>query len=312
MTVDDCDLIHLGWAMQDMPQFEPEWEYDGQSRKGITARILINWYDAAVFCLNRADFMRNHDKRAIQAIAMLTTVSNNIGDGALQMTFRSAAIRIGQSLRLGSRQAPHGIDPAEQECERRLWWTLLICEWLAIPYRPPCIGPHDFDVELPQLWDNGPGSSQATDNSVSVNNQPDQVQYHLAMSSIARIHQAFRASLVHVAHSAHETLKLVQRTDDALAKIIDTLPAHLRNDSSSTLETATLAISMPQWAPLQRNQLALVLLYYRMVINRVMQDYWIESPQTYTTSQAICIGSAKGITSLIDEYKPAEALLRPW
>lgn len=315
MTVDDRDFMQLGWTMQDLPRALSEHEDNSHRRVDFIARVLINWYDAAIFFLEKAEFMRYHDKRSIQAIAMFSAVSNNIGDGTVQMTYRSAAIRIGQSLRLGSQHTSKEISRAERESDIRLWWTLLICEWLAIPYQPPCIGPYDFDMELPQAWDDGLSAGDTRDvlnSRYHQPNQPHQAQYHLAMISIARIHQAFRGSLVRAAHDAQETLALVQRTDDALANMIDTLPAHLRNDASCIFETAdSKNITLP-WIELQRNQLALALLYYRMVVNRVMQDYWIESPHTYATSQAICIGSARAITSLIDDSKTTDAQLRPW
>ncbi len=90
--------------------------------------LLRNWYDTTLSCLNMADYMRRYDVRAVQAIAVLGICFNNFGDCNLCETMWTTAIRIAQKL--GMHQAENKICPdLNQEWCRRLWWTLIICEW---------------------------------------------------------------------------------------------------------------------------------------------------------------------------------------
>lgn len=94
-------------------------------------RLLRSWYNAALYFLDRADYMRYPDIRSVQAIAILGMCFANFGDTNRYMLMWSCAIRIAQKLGL------HEQGTLNRTClgrahSSRLWWTLIICEWSVI------------------------------------------------------------------------------------------------------------------------------------------------------------------------------------
>ena len=90
--------------------------------------LNLNWYDAAIFCLHRADFMRVPHICTVQSIAILGMCFNSFGDADFSLHLWNIAIRTAQRLDLNtpfSQLAGH-LTP---EAQHRLWWTLTICEW---------------------------------------------------------------------------------------------------------------------------------------------------------------------------------------
>jgi hypothetical protein len=87
------------------------------------------WYEAAIFCLHRIDFMRVPNIRSVQAIAILGICFNNFGDALLGEQLWSCAIRIAQRLDLDKPYSESTIGHLSQEAGHRLWWTLMIVEW---------------------------------------------------------------------------------------------------------------------------------------------------------------------------------------
>lgn len=96
---------------------------------GDPQRLLRNWYEAALLCLNRADFMRKNNVRTVQTIAILGMCVYNFGDSELNNHLWSCAIRIAQALGLDGSRSDSACMPLSKEAQRRLWWTLVICEW---------------------------------------------------------------------------------------------------------------------------------------------------------------------------------------
>ena len=65
-------------------------------KTGDIRQNLLHWYDASLFYLYEADFLRNHNLRSVQTIAILGIVFNNVGDSDLHYSLWGAAIRIAQ------------------------------------------------------------------------------------------------------------------------------------------------------------------------------------------------------------------------
>lgn len=102
-----------------------------QTAIGITdtSAMLRKWFDTAIFYLYKADFLRKHDFRTVQAIAILGIVFNNVGEFNLHLTLWSSAVRIAQALKMDKEAVLAVKTPIERELSRRVWWTLVICEW---------------------------------------------------------------------------------------------------------------------------------------------------------------------------------------
>lgn len=73
--------------------------------------------------------MRNYDLRTVQAIAILQMSCSAVGD----FRFRPHLVALGISIakNLGLPFDPETGDKPLIDCEisRRLWWTLVICDW---------------------------------------------------------------------------------------------------------------------------------------------------------------------------------------
>lgn len=271
--------------------------------------LLENWYDAALYFLDQAEYLRKPDMRTVQTIAILLGLYKNMGDFSLHATHLACGIRIAQTLHLDNDAMNTSTSLIDNEVRRRLWWTLMICEWLQRPSGVSFVREADFDVALPLNLDDEELEWYSSGLNISTvdPDRPRPVQYHLAMISISTLWHRFRSSLVKFQQHPEKLEALVLQTDEALANIINDLPVHLQEDV-----TALGAKNGPHWIPWQRNSLLIAILYYRMAINRVLQDQWVQSPNSYARTQAICLGSAQAIVSLVDRYTAASARNRPW
>jgi hypothetical protein len=298
--------------------------------------LIHNWYDASIFFLHEADFLRIHDIRAVQAISILLGLAKNVGDFYFQPVLQAAGIRIGHSIgidRVTPAAANVATDPILHEVSRRVWWTLVICEWLQRPDSAPLVVHEtDFDVPLPlNLTDEELLDSCLREKPFdSSDNCPRPIQYHHAMIGLAQVRYRFKMELTRLrAYYQHyrneiysERLQeLVGRSDEALAMLIAQLPDHLsaknlvdaQGDCDNNDERSEQCII---W---QRLGLSLSFLFYRMAINRELQYLWVEpSDKTdkgnsaATRSQAICLASAHAIVSLVDRHSDSLIRHRPW
>lgn len=161
-------------------------------------KLLKNWYEAALYYLDEADFMQNSDIRVVQAITILGIVATNIGDTVRHSHLWAVAIRMAQALGLGIDDEHKNETLLQREVRRRLWWTLIIGEWLLIPARNPCISASDFDCELPQELDD----QSLINTSSQTSKSPKPVQYRITMSMVSIVVNRFRATLRAKAWSA--------------------------------------------------------------------------------------------------------------
>ncbi|KKY21923.1 putative c6 zinc finger domain-containing protein [Phaeomoniella chlamydospora] len=276
-----------------------------------TTLLIQNWYDAALFFLHQGDFLRKHDMRSVQVIAILLGLFKNVGDFGLQPTLMAAGIRIAQCLGMDKEPPTVSTDPIDQEVSRRIWWTLIICEWLQRPARPYCIQESDFAVNLPfNLDDEEILDPQLRAHPTGARDRPRPVQYHNAMIALSQLYYRFSSRAKCIGHNSEKLESLVLQTDEALANLIEELPLHLSGDSvpESGLENN----SVPPWVLWQRNSLSISILFYRMAINRILQNQWVQLEKSYARTQAVCLSSARAIVSLVERYSAQLARHRPW
>lgn len=272
----------------------------------VRTRLLKNWYEAVLYYLDQADFMQNTDVRVVQAITILGIVATNIGDTARHSHLWAVAIRMAQALRLGTDSEHQDESLLQREVRRRLWWTLIICEWLPIPARNPCICATDFDCELPQeLHDQSLLGGSSRDTSL-----PKPVQYHIAMSRVSVVVNRFRATLRAKAWSARQVAQIVSSADEELASLIVDLPPHLRNDEGTHHNRGVEDVQ--PWIAFQRRSLTLVLLHHRIVTNRILQGHWLEGSLKFDGSRKMCLSSAVAIIHVASSDNADFSHLRPW
>lgn len=273
--------------------------------------------------LHRADYMRRYDIRSVQTIAVLGICFNNMGDCNLYETLWPCAIRIAENL--GMHQHPNSVRPElDREWCRRLWWTLIICEWLHVPSRPPCIVPDSFCLPLPSVdeLNRDPDiDSVRTVDPIDRDVEAISVHYHTVLVRIALTHRQFHAATMTTAVLDDDHLiAIVRSADGALADIIATLPPALRPDAqllgsnveggnvdggsfdssglglglgSSSVDANVVEHPRVCW---QRWHVTLVLLFFRLVINRSLQSSWVASSSPALRGpRAICLDAARGI-----------------
>ena len=262
--------------------------------------LLRHWYTTSILFLNRADYLRHYDIRTVQTVAVLGICFNNMGDSNLYQSLWPCAIRIAQKL--GIHQHPNRVRPdLDREWCRRLWWTLVICDWLQVAMHPPCVTPNDFNVPLPT-----PGK----DEGVSV-------QYHAVLVRIAFAYYQFHASMVSTQEADDKNLmSIVRHADGSLADIIAMLPPELQpefttcDSLSGSASGAGADSDQPSW---QRWHITLILLFFRLLINRSLQTAWATSPTPELRGQrAICLGAARGIINISRQWDQPMARRSRW
>ncbi|KAH7392002.1 hypothetical protein DE146DRAFT_127980 [Phaeosphaeria sp. MPI-PUGE-AT-0046c] len=267
------------------------------------------WYEAAIFCLNRSDFMRYPNIHSVQAIAVLGICFNNFGDSDLSCHMWSCALRIAQRLGLNTPYSQEAGHYLSKESQHRLWWTLVICEWLSIPYHAPAVDEDDFDVPYPEP---PPCSTSAT----SGLEQAHPVHYHLFMARAATASYRFRRSLRYKTGStAENTIQAVKAADEELASIIDTLPFHLQPETSPENDAGLHNIdkTMP-WVKWQRFDLTLVLLHLRIRVNRTLQRQWSlnSNSSQIEWARTICNQSAQSIIWINSNWDQPTSARKQW
>ncbi|EFX04942.1 c6 zinc finger domain containing protein [Grosmannia clavigera kw1407] len=270
--------------------------------------LLRNWYDASLFCLHQADFMRRLDMRTVQAVAILGICFVNFGDKHLYESIWACAFSIAQRLGL-DQPGVSAADGMSQEARRRLWWTLVICDWLQVPYRIPIVRDGDFDVDLPSVEGN-PRPIGSDGRSIHP------VHYHTFMARCSRVWHRFQAALRTTAGAA--TLDdTVRRADCELAEIIDTLPHYLQPDRQ--YEADELEATYP-WIVWQRFDITLVLLHLRLRANQVLRDTWSAKTTTRTTpmhhpyswARSLCIATARELIWICHHWHQPVTKRRQW
>ncbi|KAF5636159.1 hypothetical protein F52700_5473 [Fusarium sp. NRRL 52700] len=265
-------------------------------------QLSQNWYEAAIFCLYKADFLRVSNVHNVQAIAVLCMTFNNRGDSEMGHRLRVSAINIAQTLRLGRGDNEREGRHLSIEAERRLWWTLVICEWLNLTHQSPVIDESDFSVPLPSTSHPAPQGGLV-----------DPVHYHIFMARTSQVVYKFRISLKYGSKSLNNVVDIVKAADEGLASIIDTLPAHLQPESDAATNSEIQALEATQpWIKWQRYDLTLVLLHLRMHINRVLQKQWMLSPEEYHWARTLSVTSAMSLIWINRSWDQPASTRKQW
>lgn len=284
------------------------------SEAPLTTRkeLIWNWYCSALFYLDQGDFLQKSHIRVVQAIAVLGNVASTIGETERHANLWAVAVQVAQQLNLGRDEMNIGESLRQQETRRRLWWTLVICEWLPIPLRTPCISDIDFNCQLPaiisdaQLADSDLGITRALDEG------PRPVQYHVIMAEIATINHQLHARLRLRKWPPAAVAEFVVQADDQLANVIERLPSHLQQDDGSTPKGCEEMEQQLPWIAIQRKSLVIALLYYRLAINRILQNHWLEGSTNFARSRSICLSSAVGLIRSATSGDGQFSRLRSW
>ncbi|KAG9495275.1 hypothetical protein J7337_013511 [Fusarium musae] len=227
---------------------------------------------------------------------------NNRGDSELGHHLRVSAIRIAQTLRLAKDDGEREKGHLSLEAERRLWWTLVICEWLNLTHESPVIDESDFSIPLPSV-----SHREAQDTLV------DPAHYHIFMARTSQVIYKFRISLKYGVKSLKNAIDIVKTADEGLASIIDSLPSHLQPESDAVTDAEIQDLESTQpWIKWQRYDLTLVLLHLRMHINRVLQKQWLSSPEEYHWARTVSVTSAMSLIWINRSWDQPASTRKQW
>ncbi|GAA5872501.1 hypothetical protein JCM1840_006079 [Sporobolomyces johnsonii] len=114
-----------------------------------TSRAASRWFQCAIACLYRQNFLQCHDFACLQAIALLVLSGRDAGSATLIASLLSSGLSIAQDLGLhrlvtdeqwaasmeGKPTRHRAKALVERELQKRVLWALVHSEWFAIPFK---------------------------------------------------------------------------------------------------------------------------------------------------------------------------------
>ena len=249
-----------------------------------------NWYDSALFFLQRSDVLRAVDLQTLQAIGVLNVCFVIFGDFDLYCNLWMLGVRIGYSCGLHRDSMPEdGVPGALSIYQRRqLWWTLVISDWLNFNIGHTCIRASDVRATPPE-W--------MLDPDIASSDEPHPLQHHIAFSKVACALYSFDNSLRFLGQDTDGLDAIIRNADNDLAEVIAWLPPHLQLDEEQD-EAQQERDAMFPWIPWQKKGISIILLYYRMVVHRVHLNA-TETSRDSARGSLICLDSAHAILDAV-------------
>ncbi|GAA5933482.1 hypothetical protein JCM1841_001328 [Sporobolomyces salmonicolor] len=114
-----------------------------------TSRAACRWFQCAIACLYRQNFLQCHEFACLQAIALLVLSGRDAGSATLIASLLSSGLSIAQDLGLhrlvtdeqwtasmeGKPLRHRAKALVERELQKRVLWALVHSEWFAIPFK---------------------------------------------------------------------------------------------------------------------------------------------------------------------------------
>ncbi|KAJ5088268.1 hypothetical protein N7456_011884 [Penicillium angulare] len=115
------------------------------------------WYEAALKELSLADYTRRPAISTVQVVAILNLLHKNLGESTREYILHGMAVNVARLIgmdHLGEETSSPAIRSLSEEqllVRQRLWWTLVICDWMTIWSRPVSINPDSFTTVMRAL-----------------------------------------------------------------------------------------------------------------------------------------------------------------
>ncbi|RDW69864.1 hypothetical protein BP6252_08884 [Coleophoma cylindrospora] len=243
-------FLHEGFSGNRIPDWNP-----GAEEAYAISRV---WYEAVLEELYQGDFLGKPTLLTIQTITVLSLVYRNFGESEREFLLLGVAINAAKTLQmdylgcedsipLRSTKSTYWIDRSSRELGRRLWWTLVISDWMLMSGRSSSIAPGSFTSNLSITEDNSHANiflNPSPQLSPSHNSTPSPLAYHVVAGKIAFIVQLFRSRGMKI--SAERVRDTLQQLED----LSESLPSHLC--PSEHLERFQQDLECP-WIPIQRS-----------------------------------------------------------
>ncbi|CAK7905651.1 hypothetical protein CAAN1_29S00958 [[Candida] anglica] len=104
---------------------------------------------ASLECLHRGQFLRYPNIRSVQAFCILALCFHGFSGVHLQNTLLSAIIYVAKVLNLHC-LVPEKMTVLDYELGSRMWWVLVIIDWLEVYNRDSLLSPSDFTTKMPR------------------------------------------------------------------------------------------------------------------------------------------------------------------
>ncbi|RAH82754.1 hypothetical protein BO86DRAFT_360607 [Aspergillus japonicus CBS 114.51] len=212
----------------------------------MTTQLCRIWCDAAVKELEHADYVSKPSVLTVQALTILNIVHKNLGQSSREYILHGLAVNVARLVgldRLGEGcEIPHLLRDTQAHTPinvyRRLWWTLVIVDWMTVWSRPISIHPGSFTTIL-ETSDESYATDYTSDSDVS-----SPFEYHKAMAQLAATMQNTVRSIKEWSGS---TVQASVREIDSAAS---SFPRHLLYNGTDT--SGVPLEGVPSWMNVQR------------------------------------------------------------
>ncbi|CRG83094.1 Centromere DNA-binding protein complex CBF3 subunit B [Talaromyces islandicus] len=217
-TIDNVQLLFESFA--------------GPKTSPVSSPPSRTWYAAALRELDLADYTRRPSLATVQALAILNILRKNLGEPSREFILHGAAVNVARLVGIDHLPEDKTADqnPVLRSFRRRLWWTLVICDWLTVWSRPISIHPTSFTTVL-----------ETKDEKSE--DPPSVYEYHKAIAQFAALTRN------HINSIRDWSTGIVQASLEEIDSICAAFPPHLAYPSP----TETSVHVEPYWCPVQRN-----------------------------------------------------------
>ncbi|KAJ4251349.1 hypothetical protein NW762_011330 [Fusarium torreyae] len=204
-----------------------------------------------------------------------------------------------QALEISPEHESVSVDDLDHQSRVQLWAALVTNDWLQIPLQAGHSG-----LDRVNAGSGFPEYAFQFDEDGSAV-QPLQYQFILAKLSLT-----LRVFYEHLVHSGGDYTVLASATlsaDHDLATIVSQLPGHLQPEAHLADGPQNRSETYP-WLFWQRENLCVILLYYRLVIYRPLCDIANKDEAGRSKAFLVCLDAAHSILASIQEFDSGDPI----
>lgn len=266
--------------------------------EGTTSARATQWFDCAIACLYRANFLQNHDLHALQAIALLALSGRDAGSATLIASLLATGISIAQDMglhRLPSDKAwaaslvdrsQAGVSTSliEREVRKRVMYALAHTDWFSLPFRNsvPLLHRSQITTPLPlNATDADLESGEIVDRPLSEYTPASWLLQYIALGSM--MEEAYTTITSAGDKADYDAFRAV---DSKMDHYLNNLPPWLQHDGSTE--------GMPHCVDLLRTTFQISAAHKVLSMHRpfLFKPY---SPSAHAFSRRRVIGAARSI-----------------
>ncbi|CAD0085543.1 unnamed protein product [Aureobasidium mustum] len=216
----------------------------------------------------------------------------------------AVAVRIALRLNLNYPEKMAAPLPLPVEQCIRLWWTIVVYDWVLVPGYIPLVPEHETRCSLPDSTPNANDLTIERDGSTISSNR-----YLAFMARTAIVYNNFHSSLQKRTMTKSES---VRQADERLRQLTARLPEYLTPNSSIRNATITKLEADHPWIYWQRVNVTLTYLTHRLSIYSTLEPNWRSHPSEFNWAKSICLQAAFDITTIDTTWEMPKSYRRHW